>query len=409
MAPPPPFAVEQWMDKYETTAKYNIAETCCASVSIGELLSLSENKSHTAQTILDTSAVQNYGNIRGNLTLRERLSKLYSSKVGTPLPVDNILIQPGAIAANFLVFYALLKPGDHVICHYPTYQQLYSVPASLGAEVDLWKSDPTNKWLPDFEKLKAMIKPNTRLIILNNPQNPTGQILPKPLLKQITDLASSNSISILSDEVYRPLFHGISPVDEDFPPSILSLGYRNTIVTGSMSKAYSLAGIRVGWAASRNAEIVEQLTSARDYTTISVSVLDQAVASFALSQDCLHSLLGRNIALAKTNLELLERFIIKHDESCSWPAKPVAGTTAFVKFERDGKAVNARAFCEQLQAMTGVVFLPGHCFEAERGKGEWEGYVRIGFVNRTEVVREGLEELRKFMRREFDDVPLAGE
>ncbi|KAK5701481.1 hypothetical protein LTR97_004295 [Elasticomyces elasticus] len=402
MAPPPLFSVEQWMDKYETTAKFNIAETCCASVSIEELASLSENKECKASDIIDLSAIQNYGEIRGSTPLRNNLSRLYSSKVGTPLPPDNILITPGAIAANFLVFYALIKPSDHVICHYPTYQQLYSVPASLGAEVDLWKSKPDNKWLPDFDELKAMVKDNTKMIILNNPQNPTGQILPKSLLQQIVDLAASKDILVFSDEVYRPLFHGITPMDKDFPPSILSMGYKNTITTGSLSKAYSLAGVRVGWLASRNRDIIEQCASARDYTTNAVSQLDQQVAAFALSPDTLHSLLGRNIQLAKANLELIERFVIKHDEYCSY-TKPVAGTTAFVKFERDGKPIDAKVFCETLQAKTGVMFLPG-----DVGFGdEWKGYVRIGYVNRTEVVKEGLEELRKFMRKEYDDLPLC--
>ncbi|KAK1817919.1 hypothetical protein LTR12_007671 [Friedmanniomyces endolithicus] len=402
MAPPPPFTVEQWMDKYETTAKYNIAETCCASISVDELVSLSENKDVKASDLIDLSAIQHYGEIRGSIPLRNNLSRLYSSKVGTPLPPDNILITPGAIAANFLVFYALLKPGDHVICHYPTYQQLYSVPASLGAEVDLWKSKPENKWLPDFEELEAMIKDNTKLIVLNNPQNPTGQILPKPLLQKIIDLASSKNIPILSDEVYRPLFHNITPMDPSFPPSILSMGYKNTIATGSLSKAYSLAGLRVGWLASRNLDLIERCASARDYTTISVSQVDQQIAAFALSPETLHALLGRNIQLAKANLELLDRFVVKHDEYCSW-TRPVAGTTAFVKFEREGRAVDAKAFCEALQEKTGVMFLPG-----DVGFGdEWKGYVRIGFVNRTEVVREGLEEVRKFMRREFDEVPLC--
>ncbi|KAK5109103.1 hypothetical protein LTR62_007560 [Meristemomyces frigidus] len=402
MPPPPPFTVEQWMDKYETTAKYNIAETCCASISIDELASLCENKQTKASDIIDLSAIQHYGDIRGSTALRSNLSRLYSTKVGTPLAEDNILIQPGAIASNFVVFYALLKPGDHVVCHYPTYQQLYSVPASLGAEVDLWRSKPENAWLPDFEELKALVRDNTKLIVLNNPQNPTGQILPKALLHKIIDFAESKDIIVMSDEVYRPLFHGITPMNKDFPPSILSLGYKNTIATGSMSKAYSLAGIRVGWLASRNKDLVEKCASARDYTTISVSQLDQQIAAFALSPDTLHGLLGRNIQLAKTNLELLERFVIKHDEYCSW-TKPVAGTTAFIKFERDGKPIDAKAFCEALQEKTGVMVLPG-----DYGFGEeWKGYVRVGFVNRTEIVKEGLEEVRKFMRKEYDDLPLA--
>lgn len=191
-------------------------------------------------------------------------------------------------------------------------------------------------------------------------------------------------------------------MDSDFPPSILSMGYANTIATGSLSKAYSLAGLRVGWVASRSKDIIEKCQKARDYTTISVSKLDQAVAAFALSPDTIHSLLSRNITLAKANLELLDRFILKHDEYCSY-VRPVAGTTAFVKFQRDGKPIDAEKFCKALQDKTGVFFLPG-----DVGFGEdFKGYVRIGYVNRGEVIKDGLEELRKFMRKEFDDMPLS--
>ena len=149
---------------------------------------------------------------------------------------------------------------------------------------------------------------------------------------------------------------------------------------------------------------MEQIAKARDYTTISVSQLDQAVAAFALSPSTIHALLGRNIALAKTNLELLERFIIKHDEYCTW-TKPVAGTTAFVKLSRDGKPIDAVAFCKALQEKTGVMVLPGD-YGFGDGK-EFKGYVRIGYVNRTEIIKDGLEELRKFMRKEYDDIPVV--
>jgi aspartate/methionine/tyrosine aminotransferase len=246
------------------------------------------------------------------------------------------------------------------------------------------------------------VKDNTKMIILNNPQNPTGAILPRSLLDQVIALAERKGITILSDEVYRPLFHGITPLDKDFPPSILSLGYRNTIATGSMSKAYSLAGIRTGWIASRNKDLIDTIQTARHYTTISVSKLDQAVASFALAPETIHSLLGRNIQLAKTNLELVDRFILKHDEYCSW-VKPVAGTTAFIKFERDGKPIDAAAFCTSLQDRTGAMFLPGDVGFGE----EYKGYVRMGYVNRTEIIKEGLEEVRKFMRKEYDDIPVC--
>lgn len=169
-----------------------------------------------------------------------------------------------------------------------------------------------------------------------------------------------------------------------------------------MSKAYSLAGIRIGWVASRSEDIMEECAKARDYTTISVSQLDQAVAAFALSPEVIHSLLGRNIQLAKANLELLERFVIKHDEFITW-TKPVAGTTAFLKFERDGKPVDAVALCKDIMEKTGVMLVPGDYAFGQ----EWKGYVRVGYVNSTEILKNGLEELRKYMRKEYDDVPLC--
>lgn len=195
-------------------------------------------------------------------------------------------------------------------------------------------------------------------------------------------------------------------MDPQFPPSILSMGYSETIATGSLSKAYALAGIRVGWIASRSRALIESCATARDYTTISVSQMDDQVASFALSPDCIHSLLGRNIKLAKTNLNILERFIDDHSWACKW-IRPIAGTTAFVKFSREGQEVDDVSFCKLLQRDTGVMLCPGClCFGDRK---DFRGYVRIGFVCETEVLRQGLKELASFMKRDFAQVPLASE
>jgi aspartate/methionine/tyrosine aminotransferase len=272
----------------------------------------------------------------------------------------------------------------------------------LGAEVDLWKAKPENNWVPTIEDLKALIKPNTKLIVLNNPNNPTGAVLGKTFLQQVIDIAEERSITIMGDEVYRPLFHSISPLDKEFPPSLLSMGYENVIVTGSMSKAYSLAGIRIGWVASRNSELIEKIAEARHYTTISVSYFDEQVAAYALHSSTVHGLLARNIQLAKTNLALLEKFVVKNEDECEW-VKPVAGTTAFIKFHREGEPVDSVDFCKKLLESTGVMFVPGStCFGEE-----FKGYVRIGFVNRTDVVKEGLDAAAKFIRKNLDDVKLA--
>ena len=224
----------------------------------------------------------------------------------------------------------------------------------------------------------------------------------KSWLQSVIDIAEEHNIPILCDEVYRPLFHSVQPMDPEFPPSILSMGYKNVIGTGSLSKAYSLAGIRVGWIASRDAELVEKFHRARDFSVISVSLIGDQIATFALSQDTIHNLLARNLQLARTNLAAVEKFMIKHDDYAEW-VKPKAGTTSFIKFSRDGKPVDAIDFCEKLQAKTGVMLVPGDVSFGE----EFKGYVRLGYVQEEDVVREGLELLRQFLRKDFDDVKLA--
>ena|ERR1700750_1260784 len=153
------------MDDYETKATYNLAETCCASISIEDLQSLSGGSVST-NSIVDVSRKLTYGAIRGSVGLRTNIAAQYPQASGTAVSPEQVLITPGAIAANYLVLYTLVENGDHVICQYPTYQQLYSVPKSFGAEVSLWKSKHLDNWSMDVNELVAMVKPNTKLIII---------------------------------------------------------------------------------------------------------------------------------------------------------------------------------------------------------------------------------------------------
>lgn len=399
-----PFEVEEWMDTHETTAKYNIAESCAASISINDLQTLSKDGN---VQLWDPFTKLTYGSIRGSPELRSNIARLYSgAAASSPLSEENILVTPGAIAANLIVFYALIRSGDHVICHYPTYQQLYDVPASLGAEVSLWKAKEDKEWQLDIEELKELIRPNTRMIIINTPQNPTGAIIPHATLSALIDIASSHQppIIILSDEVYRPMFHTVAPTSPLFPPSVISLSYPHAVAIGSLSKAYALAGLRVGWIASRDSSIVEACAKARQYISISVSQLNDRVASVALGQDCVDSLLARNLDIARTNVQILEKWIDQHAWATKW-AKPVAGTTAFVKFERDGVAVDDEGLCERLSKEMGLLLVPGsRCFG---GGKDFKGYVRVGFCCETKVLEEGLEVLGKWMRENYEQVPMA--
>jgi aspartate/methionine/tyrosine aminotransferase len=410
------FEVEQWMDQYENTpGVLNIAETCASSISIDELASYSDGSGPARA--LDTSVRLTYGPIRGSLALRKRLASLYGPSgpgagSDNDLQPDDVIVTQGAIAANFLLFYTLIGPGDHVICVYPTYQQLYAVPESLGAEVSLWRLKSENHFVPDPSELDSLVQDNTKvrlrfpgyvvwrssvtgwqMIVINNPNNPTGAAIPKPVLAAIIEFAKARDIMVFSDEVYRPLFHSLSGSGE-MPPPATAFGYTKTIVTGSMSKAYALAGIRVGWIISKDTCIMKALASARDYTTISVSQIDDQIATFALSQAVLRSLLARNMALARENAELLAKFVENHSSVCSW-VRPTAGTTAFIKFKSGGHPVDDIQFSIDVLNKTKAFLVPGSkCF----GNGEdFKGYVRIGYVSETKVLTEALENLSSYV------------
>jgi DNA-binding transcriptional MocR family regulator len=177
-----PFLVEQWMDQYETTpGVINTAETCVASVSINELVSLGQGKD---AKLLDFSRPLTYGAIRGSDELLERVTGLVSKGASSPLPTENVLITQGAIGANFLVLYTLIGPGDHVVCVYPTYEQLYAVPEHLGAKVSLWKLKPENGYVPDVRELESLVKSNTKVRLRPH------------LTTAITDSRSSSSSTI---------------------------------------------------------------------------------------------------------------------------------------------------------------------------------------------------------------------
>jgi len=172
-----------------------------------------------------------------------------------------------------------------------------------------------------------------------------------------------------------------------------------------MSKAFSLAGIRLGWIASLDPEIIEACASARDYTLISVGQIDDSVATHALSSPCVDNLLQRNLQLARQNLAALDAFIDEFSWAVKW-TRPKAGTTAFLKFvNKEGRTIDDVAFCQQLQEKTGAMLVPGSkCFG---GGVDFIGYVRMGYVPENQVMIDGLNALRQFMRDEYEKLPLA--
>jgi aspartate/methionine/tyrosine aminotransferase len=239
------------------------------------------------------------------------------------------------------------------------------------------------------------------MLIINNPNNPSGVRIPTPVLTQIVSFAREHDLILLSDEVYRPLFHTSSARP---PPSALSYDYENILVTASMSKAFSLAGLRIGWIATRSPSIIQRLAEARDHTTISVSSIDDALAAYALSNSVRKPLLRRNNALANENLGLLAALVARYPNVLSW-THPDSGTTAFIQFRKKSKGgtwqpvEDDAALCIDILEKTKVMVVPGsRCF----GRGvDFPGYVRVGYVCDRNVLVEALSRLDEYIAREF--------
>lgn len=404
-----PFEITAWFDEHAHDVKHDLAGSVCAPLSIKDLIELSGQSDETRRA-LDFNLIDlDYNSpMQGGYKLRDNLAALYLRQAHGEsqhtVTRENILTCNAGIDANHIVLAALIGPGDHVICHYPTFQQLYEVPRSLGAEVSYWKSDPANDWKLDVGVLKPLLKDNTKMIILNVPQNPTGAIIPQSQLEEVVALARERGIIVFCDEAFRPLFHGISSSHPDHPDSILHLGYEKVVATGTMSKGFSLPGIRAGWIVSTDPQILRDCFKMRYYTTTTVSQLNEAVASEALDERCVHAILRRNIAHCIGNVQAWHSFINEHAWACSW-VEPVAGTTALVKFRKDGRPVDDVKLCLLAQEKADVCLIPARkCF----GDGvHFEGYVRIGVGLDPSKVREGLSKLRKFMREDFNSVPYS--
>ncbi|MGF1760469.1 aminotransferase [Photobacterium sagamiensis] len=364
------FGVEIWMNDYENTCRYNLAETCVESLTVEQLLDMSGKRDSIIDELLPMKLT--YGAIEGSDRLRDNITSLYQQQKR-----ENILITHGAIGANALVHETLVSPGDRVISVIPTYQQHYSIPESYGADVQVLKLQEENQFLPDLNELRDLATDNTRLIVINNPNNPTGALMDEAFLKQIVDIARACDAYLLCDEVYR----GTDEHGDGFTASVADL-YEKGISTSSMSKSFSLAGLRLGWIAGP-LEVIKAVCIHRDYNTISVGMLDDHFACIAL--DCRDAILDRSRRICNTNRAMLDAWVAK--EPLISYIKPKSGTIALLKYKVD---MPSREFCVKLLESKGVMFTPGSVLEME-------GYVRIGYANNPQVLEEGLAKVSEFL------------
>jgi len=366
------FGVEIWMNETENNCKYNLAETCVESITIKELLTLSGKNDTDLSDLLPMKMT--YGAIEGSDRLRDAICKLYTSQ-----KYENIIVTHGTIGANALIYETLVSPQDRMISVKPTYQQHYSIPESYGADVQILELREENRFLPDLEELRRLATPDTKLIAINNPNNPTGALMDREMLLEIADIARSCDAWLLCDEVYR----GTDQTGNGSTESVADL-YEKGISTASISKAYSLAGLRLGWIAAPR-EVVQAVSIHRDYNTISVGMINDYFATMALEHS--EKLLSRSRDITRTNLAALDEWIA--NEPAITYVKPMSGTTALLKFDLD---MTSREFCLKLLEKTGVLFTPGSALDME-------GYVRIGYANNPDVLQQGLTLVSGFLQK----------
>lgn len=366
-----PFAVEEWMNAWEVGAKYNIAETCVDSISMNDLFELTgEDKTEFLNRLCARRL--SYGDIEGLPEFRKGVCGLYKT-----LNIENIVPTHGASGANHHVFYSLISPGDRVVSIMPTYQQLYSIPESYGADVQILHLSKENNYLPDLEKLRRLVTPKTKMICINNPNNPTGALMSEQMLREIVEIARSADAWILCDEVYRHLSQ-----EDGWCPSIVDL-YEKGISVSSMSKVFSLAGLRLGWIATHDMSVVKSCLSHRDYNLVSCGVFDEMLAAAALKHS--DKLLERSRKIVRENLQILDDWV-SSEPHVSY-VKPQAGTTALVYYDLD---ISSYEFCEEMYKKTGAFVTPGDCFEVPHS-------MRIGYAYGKQDLIDGLKAISEYI------------
>lgn len=360
-----PFLVEHWLNTHELEARYNLAETDAKPFTVQELLDLT--KTDVAELL---NIRISYNPTLGSDSLRQLIASFYPGSTA-----DNVLVTTGAMEADFLLANILVDPGDTVIVQYPAYQVLYSVAEARGANVKYWELAANDGFRPDLNKLEDLIDNKTKLLVLNVPHNPTGAVIPEADLKTILGWAEEKGFWVLCDEVY----HDLVLESKNVPPYARTLSPR-AISVGSMSKAYGLSGLRLGWFVGPQ-EFVDKAWGWKDYTTISISPVSDFLAQLALANKA--AVIKRNIAIAQKNWELLSNWLANRNDLIDY-IPPAAGVLIFPWLKRAD--ISGTEFCQSAFDQESVLLVPGEAFGQP-------AHFRLGFGGDPETFATGLRQL----------------
>ncbi|MCP4352371.1 MAG: aminotransferase class I/II-fold pyridoxal phosphate-dependent enzyme [Desulfobacterales bacterium] len=369
----PPFRLERYFAKYEFSARYLLCCSDCESFSVREML---ESKPGAADEFNELWL--GYTESTGNPALKKEISLLYDS-----IEPKQVLVHSGAEEAVFNFMNATLEKGDHVIVHWPGYQSLAEVAESIGCEVTRWNTSEDNNWALHIDFLKDNLKNNTKALVINCPHNPTGYIMPEEQFSEINRLSKEHGFIIFSDEVYRLLEYN----EKDRMPSFCDANDM-AVSLGVMSKTFGLAGLRIGWIATKNKAVYDKMACFKDYTTICSSAPSEFLATIALQDK--DRLIRRNKKIIDDNLDILNPFFEKHQDIFNWQA-PKAGPIAFPSL---ANKESSEEFCDSLVKKTGVLLMSGIMYDPSYKKN-----FRVGFGRKN--MPECIEQLEIFIKNEF--------
>lgn len=364
-----PFQLERYFAQHEFSAPYLLGSSDCEAMTVKELLAMEPGSEEGLQ-----NCWLGYTESAGDPLLRQEIAGLYDK-----CNAEEILVHSGAEEAIFIFMQVMLKPGDHVIVQSPCYQSLYQIAHDLKCKMSRWEPRRETPWHWDVEELAGLMIPETKAIIINQPHNPTGHLMNREEQQSLVDLARKNNLLLFSDEVYRELEH-----DPALKLPAACDEYEQAVSLGVMSKTYGLAGLRIGWVATRNKEIRKEMASFKDYTSICNSAPSEYLSLIGLRNR--HRLVERNRGIVNENLKHLNTFFQSRRELFRWEP-PKAGSIAFPAYL--GKE-GARQFCLDLIRQQGVLLVPSEYFQYG------DGHFRIGFGRRN--LPECLTEMGKYVR-----------
>jgi aspartate/methionine/tyrosine aminotransferase len=347
-----PFAMERWQSTWENRVRYNLSESGVHPLSAAEFLALAGG---AAADIL--SRRLGYPQSNGTDPLRAAVAALYPGATS-----DHVLITSGSAEANFINCWRLLEPGTEVAIVLPTYMQTWGLARNFGATVREIRLHEDRGWQPDPGEIDAAITPRTRLVVVTNPNNPTGAVMDPALADRIAARADAVGAWLLADEVYQGAEReGGSPT-----PSFWGKGERVIVVNG-LSKAYGLPGLRIGWCVASPSHIAE-LWARKDYTTIGPTVMSDALATLALGPAVRPRIFERTRGILRANWALTEAWMRSLNGELTWRA-PDAGAIVWARYRT---RAGSSALAETLRAQHDVLIVPGDQFGMD-------GYVRLGF------------------------------